>query len=661
MSQLMTKQELREYFLNQLTNGQITFKVAKGKAKYKMSRGSFKTHHHLYDEHVLLFRNKVGNRYIFSDGRVEGELILDDNPDLIKLHFHVDEGYNRFLLCFKTFNDEHIYGCGEQFTTVDLKGLSVPIWVSEHQQVMKIAMKLLRWKLKGKPEPDRITKYKDHQTYCSFPIFISSMNYGFYVHDDSYGKIDFKKDTVELGFRNIPKSVSLITADSQLELAQLFAKLVGIAPRVPDWVNNGAILAMQGGTEVLRKKYLEAKEKGVKIAALWAQDWCGHVVTSFGYQVYWNWKVDDELYKGLKEFIDELHKDGVKFLGYINTFLKENTPLYNEAKDTNILVRKKTGEPYLVKSTTFDAGIIDLTNPTGYDWIKEIIKKNMIEFGLDGWMADFGEYLPTDSVVYGGSAENLHNKWPTFWAKCCYDAIHEMHKENDIFIFSRAAFGHTVQYTNSIWNGDNHVDWSDEYGIGSIIPANISLACSGVGVTHSDIGGYTTVMFMKRSAELFKRWSEMNIFTPIYRTHEGNRPKDNVQFNDESVIDEFAENSQIFYELKPYRVALTDEYISKGTPMIRPLFFHYDEEWAKTTKREYLFGKDILVAPVLREGVNELEVTLPNGKWVEFFTGKEYSGGVHKVSAPIGKPVAFYNPDSEFKSLFEEITKRHKK
>ena len=657
----MNAKELREFFVSQLTSGDCVFRVAKGKSKYKMSRGSFKTRHHIYDDHNLLYKTTIGNRYIFSDGKVEGELILDDNPEIVKFHFHVDVGYNRFFLKFKTFKDEHIYGCGEQFTTLDLKGKSVPIWVSEHQQVLKIADKLLRWKILGKPEPDRITKYKNHQTYCSFPIFISSQNYGFYVHDDSYGMMVFAEDSVELRFRNIPQSVSLLCADNQKELIEKFAHLLGIAPETPDWVNDGAILAMQGGTEILRQKYLDAKEKGIKISALWAQDWCGHVVTSFGYQVYWNWKVDDELYKGLKEFIEELHKDGVKFLGYINTFLKRDAPLYNEAKAMNILVRKKNGEVYHVKSTTFDAGIVDLTNPTGYEWYKNVIKTNMIEFGLDGWMADFGEYLPTDSIVYGGEAEKLHNKWPTFWAKCCYDAIQESGKQKDIFIFSRAAYGHTPQYTNSIWNGDNHVDWSDEYGIASVIPATLSLASCGVGVIHSDIGGYTTVMFMRRNAELFRRWSEMNIFTPIYRTHEGNRPKDNVQFDNPEVVEEFAENSHIFYELKEYRLDLQKEYQEKGTPMARPLYMYFDDENSRTNKREFLFGEDILVSPVLRENEIKHKVFLPKGEWIQFFTGKEYKEGEFEIDSPLGTPIAFYKKGSKYTKLFEKITKDHYK
>jgi len=285
----------------------------------------------------------------------------------------------------------------------------------------------------------------------------------------------------------------------------------------------------------------------------------------------------------------------------------------------------------------------------------------MIAYGLSGWMADFGEYLPTDSVVYGGSAERLHNKWPTLWAKCNYDAINEANAQKEVFIFSRAAYGHTVKYTNSIWNGDQHVDYSDEYGLGSVIPASISLACSGCGVTHSDIGGYTTIMWMTRGAELLNRWSEMNVFSPIFRTHESNRPNDNVQFNHQEVIEEFATNSNIFFDLKQYRVDVEKEYQENGTPMIRPLFTHYEDEYSKTTMKEYLFGSDILVSPVLREKEATHKVVLPKGSWVQFFTNKEFKEGEYEIPSPLGMPIAFYKKASSYIELFNNISNKYKK
>ena len=651
----MNKEELQRYFLEQLENGECYIVIAKGQVKYKMSRGSFKKKAIYREKQTLRFEYRDGNRYIFTNGKASAEIITTDEEPL-KFHFHVDFGYQFFQIRFKTFLDEHVYGCGEQYTTLDLNGKKVPIWVSEHQQVLEIVKKLLRMKLYG-PQPEKVTAYKHHQTYCSVPTYVSSKHYAFYCHADPYSVIEFGKGEVKLSFHAMPQSISLLTADNTRDLASKLCNLVGISPKVPDWVNNGAILAVQGGLEEIKKKYEIAKSHGVKVAALWAQDWCGHVVTSFGYQVYWNWAKDDELYPGLEEFIKELNADGVRFLGYINTFLKRDAPLYKEAAEHHYLVRKQDGSVYHIQSTTFDAGIVDLTNPRAYEWYKNIIKQNMIGIGLSGWMADFGEYLPTDSVVYGGDPKLEHNRWPTLWAKCCYDAMKECGKEDELFFFSRAAYGHTLKYTHSMWNGDQHVDFSDEYGLGSVVPASQSLACSGCGVVHSDIGGYTTVMWMKRDKEVFDRWAEMNVFTPVYRTHEGNRPKDNVQFTDDSVIDNFALNSQRFAALKPYRKAVYEDYYENGLPVIRPLFFHFAEEEAYINKREYLFGREVLVAPVYRKDVKEMEVYLPKEDWVQFFTGKEFlGGGKVKVETPIGMPIAFYRKGTSFRELFESLS-----
>ncbi|MBR4237263.1 alpha-glucosidase [bacterium] len=652
-----SSEKLKELFLNQIKNGEIVIGTGIGTSTYKMKRGSFKTKNHIKFFKHLSLRDSYENNYVYGDKNVSINVNVSENEN-IELTFGIQKEYNRFSIGFKTFNDEEIYGCGEQYVHLNLKNKNVPIWVSEHQQVSTILEKLIEMKIFG-PKPERIISRNQFQTYYSAPVFTSSMNYAFYCDFDGYAKFHFNKDGIELRFRGAPKKITILTADSQLELIKKMCNLAGISPRVPSWTGDGAILAMQGGTEVLREKYKVAKEKGIKISGIWAQDWCGHVVTSFGYQVYWNWKVDDDLYKGLKEFIEELKADGVHFLGYINTFLKEDAPLYLEAKEKGYLVKRQDGEIYHIKSTTFDAGIVDLTNEEAYNWYKEIIKTNMISFGLDGWMADFGEYLPTDSVVKGGSAESLHNIWPTLWAKCSYDAIREMGREKDIFIFSRAAYSHTPKYTNSMWNGDQHVDFSDEYGMSSVIPATISMACSGCGVVHSDIGGYTTVMWMKRNTDLMLRWSQMNIFSPIYRTHEGNRPTDNVQFNNEDIIDKFSEYSNIFYELKEYRDDVLNEYYSDGVPVMRPLFLYYNDKESRVEKREYLFGRDILVAPILRENTTKRKVYIPEGEWIQFFTGIVYPSGTHEIEASPDMPLALYKNDSKYRNLFNEISNKH--
>ena len=655
----MNKQELDSFFLSSFENGQSYICLAEGKAFYKMSRGSFKTKDHIVNRHTLKFVSKNGNRYKFADKDVNCIMTLDTSDNL-KLRFECDRKFNRFTLCLPAFENEHIYGCGEQYTHFDLKGNKVDVWVSEHQQVMKIVKKFLREKICG-VNPDYKAPYSDHQTYYSSPNFMSSENYFIYSHQDAYGQIDFQKTKTLLKFREVPYSITILTGDNPIDLIKKVTQLVHIQPRLPDFVGEGAIIATQGGTDIMLQKYEALKAKGGKVSAIWCQDWSGQIVTEFGSQVYWNWELDDKLYHDLPEVIKKLNSEGVKFLGYINTFLKENTPLYKYAVEHDYIVKKKDGSPYLVKSTTFNAGIVDLTYQEAYEWYKNIIKKNMIELGLSGWMADFGEYLPTDSVVHGGDPERLHNYWPTMWARCNYEAIKECGKEGEIFVFSRAAYAHTVQYTNSMWNGDQHVDYSDEYGLGSVIPATLSMACSGVGVNHSDIGGYTTVLHMKRDAELFKRWSEMNIFTPVFRCHEGNRPKSNVQFDNKEVVDEFIENSNRFVALKPYRDDVLKEYYEEGIPVNRPLFFHFNEDEAYTTQKEFMFGGEILVAPVMRKGVNKLNVYLPKGEWIGIFDGKTYSGGHIDVDAPLGMIPAFYLKGSKHESLFKNLIKGEEK
>ncbi len=160
---------------------------------------------------------------------------------------------------------------------------------------------------------------------------------------------------------------------------------------------------------------------------------------------------------------------------------------------------------------------------------------------------------------------------------------------------------------------------------------------------------------MKRDAELFNRWSEMNIFTPVYRTHEGNQPKNNVQYDDKDTYDEFVNNTKYFVALKEYREKLYEEYYKNNTPMIRPLFFHYDEEEAYINKKEFMFGSDIIVSPVLRPNEKTHKYYLPKGEWIQFFTNKEIPSGIGEVDSPVGLPIAFYKKDSIYKSIFENL------
>ena len=258
-----------------------------------------------------------------------------------------------------------------------------------------------------------------------------------------------------------------------------------------------------------------------------------------------------------------------------------------------------------------------------------------------------------DCVLFSGEDPQLvHNRWPALWARLNREVIRESGRE-DLFFFMRAGSTETVGASVMMWTGDQHVDWSVDDGIASVIPATFSLAMSGFGITHSDAGGYTTIMHMCRSKELLMRWEEMNAFSPLYRFHEGNQPVKNAQFDDdEELLSQLAWTSRMHAALAGYLKACVKECAEDALPVMRPFFYHYDEDAAYTETTEYLLGRDLLVAPVLKRGAVSRKVMLPEDEWVQLFTRKEYEGGTYEIEAPMGQPPVFIRRQSPY---FEEI------
>jgi len=633
----------------------LKIEIAQGSATYQMNRGTFKTKDRIKHREKLIFNHLEDGVYWYGFDDKKIGIVPTFNENHVEIKVINPTPFNRFWLTLPSDLNEHFYGCGEQFSEFDLKGKKVNIWVSEHHSVKKILKKFIREKLFG-VNPNHQGNFKEQQTYYAQPTFLSSYHYLIHAESDVYQTYHFKKDSTTLFFREVPVKIHVLYADSFLTLSSLTQKLLGTQPRLPEWTQKGLIIASQGGIQSLHENIKKAEEYHIPLIGVWSQDWSGHLVTAFGYQVYWNWQYDPSSYPRLKEEIQELKKKNIAFLGYINTFLKEDTPLYLEAKEKGYFVKTKEHQIYHIKSTTFNAGIIDLTHPDAYLWYKNIIKKNMIDLGMKGWMADFGEYLPTDSVIHQGNPEHVHNIWPSLWAQLNHEAILETQKENELFFFTRAGYTKTIQHSNTMWAGDQHVDFSKTYGLPSAIVSSLSLATIGIGVNHSDIGGYTTILHMKRSKELLIRWAEMNLFSPLFRCHEGNQPDKNAQFSfDEETLSVFSNLASLFKQLSPYLSFLKDEYEQKGYPIIRPIFYHYDEKWAYREKYQFLYGEDLLVTPVILPKATTRKITLPQGDWIELLTHKAFTGGIHQIDAPLGKPLAFYKKGSSFEELFKSL------
>ena len=635
--------------------------VGRGTARMDMYRGNFDIKDYIV-ERIALYRVEASgkNRFTFFRESLFVTLEIEETKQQVYLRIRdASPDVNRYWFRIHAQSDEKVYGCGEQMSCFNLRGKNFPLWCSE-PGVGRNKKTFVTWQadVKDKAGGDYYT------TNFPQPTFVSTRKYYCHLETAAYSDFDFRNETFhELQTWHQPEyllfesCVATGRASSYLELAEKLSANFGRPPELPEWVGSGIILGVQGGTEVALRKLDTAREYGIEVAALWCQDWQGINTTSFGKRLWWNWKWSEKLYPGLDKIIWQLKEQGIRFLGYINPYFIENDSYFREASERGYLAMKSDGSPYVLDFGEFYCGMADLTNPDAREWFKEKIKQNLIGFGLDGWMADFGEYLPADAVLKNGRGELCHNQWPVLWARVNYEALHETGKLGELLFFMRSGYAGVQKYCPLLWAGDQSADWSRDDGLASVITAALSAGMTGNALCHSDIGGYTSLHGIRRSGELFRRWAEMAAFTPVMRTHEGNRPEENHQFDtDPETLRHLARMTKIYKKISPYARTLTRTASQKGIPVQRPLFLHYESD-PKTydIQYQYMFGADILAAPTCNPGETVKELYLPEDQWLHVWSGKEYSGGDVKIEAPQGYPAVFYRKESPWKELFDEI------
>ena len=633
--------------------------VGRGTERVEMYRGNFQIEDYVTQRRPLTCtaaKKISGGWELDMQGELTVKICLDG--DCAQLFFKTDDpSLNRFWLRVSADKNEHCYGCGEQMSYFDLRGRHFPLWTSE-PGVGRDKSTYFTWRY----DQECRAGGDYYNTNFPQPSYVSSRHY--YLHADStaYADFDFRhEDFHELQFWEIPHCVRIEAASSFPELLEKQSAYLGRQPELPEWIYQGLIIGVQGGSDRSFGVVDRSIEKGVKVAAVWCQDWAGVRYTSFGKRLKWNWRFDQELYPELPAEIEKLHQRGIRFLAYVSPHLVSDGDLFSEAQKQGVFARRVDGGDCLVDFGEFDCGIVDLTDPDAYRWYKEeILKKNLLGIGVDGWMADFGEYIPVDDLVFASGRSPMleHNRYPALWAKCNYEALLETGKLGEAVYFMRAGAAGSQRYCTLLWAGDQTVDFSRHDGLCTVICAALSAGMSGCGLSHSDIGGYTSMYEKVRTKELFLRWAEMNVFTPVMRTHEGNRPDTNFQFyDDEDCMEKLARLVDIHVRLAPLLKELVAENAAKGIPVQRPLFLHNEEdETCYSIQFEYLLGPDVLVAPVWQEGKEEWEVYLPEGDWIHMWGGREYGKGNCTVPAPLGEPPVFYKRDSKWAPLLKELS-----
>ncbi|MEM7554212.1 MAG: alpha-glucosidase [Cyanobacteria bacterium P01_A01_bin.84] len=610
-------------------------------------------------------RHEISNNLNNSDNSYTLLLQLGDdklNSDK-ELNFELkikSPQVNQAHLRFITTADEHFYGFGEQFSRIDTKGYEIPI-VCEEGGIGR-----------GDPGSKALNLIgvagEMFSSYAPAPHFLTNKGRSLFLINTEPSVFDLRNpQTASIRVFSNQMQGRIIAGDTPLDLIETYTAYVGRMPALPQWLNSGIVVGMQGGTAKVREVWQKLKKLDTPIAGFWLQDWVGQRKTAIGKQLWWNWQLDETTYPGWDQLVADLGNEGIAVGIYINSFLvnppedlvKGKRNLYQEAKELGFLVENEEGEIYLVPNTDFSAGLVDLSNSSAREWLKDVIKTEMLGIGAKFWMADFAEAAQFDGKFDSGeSGISYHNQYPVDWVKVNREAIEESNQEGDAWFFNRAGYLKTPNYSTGMWLGDQNVTWKENDGMPSALKGMISGGMSGFSINHSDIGGYTSISYgilrlfglgFKRSRELLYRWMEMNAFTPVFRTHEGNQPEENVQFyTDDDTLTTFSYWSKIYSTFANYRNLLSQEAASKGYPLVRHLFLHYPHDTnVYQLEDQFMLGSEFIIAPVLKPGAKKVKVYLPTGDWIHLWSNKRYSQGWHNISAPLGKPGVFYRHGSE--------------
>jgi len=620
--------------------------LGRGEPRIDMYRGNFDIEDRLLwrsPQRAAIVTPSANGWRISFDGAV---LTVAAGPDSARIGFAVrDPAVNRVWLNLLAEPGEHVWGGGEQMSYFDLRGRRFPLWTSEPGV--------------GRDKTSWVTQQADatgraggdyYTTNYPQPTFLSSRRYAAHLDTTAYTVFDFRQpDRHVLEAWAVPDQLELFAAPDWPALVRRLSDRFGRAGPLPDWVLHGTIVGLKQGAASF-DRLRRIVEAGVDVSALWCEDWAGVRETSFGTRLFWDWTWNAARYPDLPRLVAD---SGVRFMGYCNPYLCADGTLFPEAEAAGYLAPARAGGPYLVDFGEFDAGVVDFTNPDAGAWFqRRILQQNMLGLGMSGWMADFGEYLPTDVVLAHGDPLLLHNAWPTLWAEVNANAV----RGTDAVFFMRAGYTGVQAHCPLLWAGDQCVDFSRHDGLGTVICGALSSGLLGNVAHHSDIGGYTSLFGVTRTPELLARWIEMAAFTPVMRTHEGNRPHDNLQVDsDAQMLAHLARMTRIHTALFPYvRASLSEP----GLPLQRPLFLHFPDDPATYAVQDaYLYGRDLLVAPVHRPGARTWTTHLPRGtRWVHLWTGARFDGGQPAtVPAPIGSPPVFWREGSPFEILFARI------
>lgn len=591
------------------------------------------------DEKSVTMVNGSLTLKMYRDGKVfffrDGVKILEEQPELafgnhIRNYKNLGSGIWEARVTFMPCEGERFYGLGHEATgRLDLKGCSFDI--------VNVNAK------------------------CTIPYVYSSLGYGFLWNNPSLGRAELSANRTRWTSYATRQIDYVVIAGTPKEVTGTLADLTGHAPVMPHWATGFWQSRLRYETqEELLETARRYHREGIPLSVI--------IADYFHWTEQGDYRFDPKYWPDVKAMTEELDKMGTKLVVSVWPTVNENSENYRPMSDGNMLVRTAKSSDRVFNFYGWQA-VIDATNPETRRYVFGRLKENYIDNGVYALWFDEAEpeIYPVDFdnlLFYEGRGDEVALLYPYYYSQMAYDGFKAMGRD-DIVTLTRCAYTGSQKFGALVWSGDIPSTFES---LAQQVKAGLNMSMCGIPWWNTDIGGfYGGDTQSEDFRELIVRWFQYGVFCPVMRVH-GNRCRHGKKTEgikepsgDPNEIWSFGEeNYKILKDLvmlrerlRPYIEEQMKIASQKGYPVMRPMFFDFPEdEKCYTLGEQYMFGGDILFAPVVNKGQTEKTVYLPEGEWIRATDGREYQGGEFEFEVPKDEFLAFVRKGAKVISAF---------
>lgn len=500
---------------------------------------------------------------------------------------------------------------------------------------------------------------------ASVPFMISSRGYGFFWNNPAIGTATFATNKTEWYARSTKKLDYFITAgDTPLELEAQYSAATGRTPLMPEYGLGYWQCKLRYRTqEEILAVAREHKRRGLPMDAI--------VVDFFHWTLQGDFKFEPRDWPDPEGMVRELKEMGIETVVSVWPTVDERSENFSEMNEKGYLVTPDRGLAYHM-SWMGNTVFYDATHPGAQKFVWEKCRENYYKkgircFWLDEAEPEYGPYDFDNYRYYAGPALQCTNTYPVGYAKGFYDGL-KAEGETEILSLVRCAWAGSQKYGVLTWSGDIH---SSFRAMREQLQAGLNMGVAGIPWWTSDIGGFLGGNIQDEGfRELLVRWFAWSCFCPVFRMHGERSPwhereqefinnvRQLTSGQDNEVWSFGEENYEILKKflfirerLRPYIRQCMKNASETGAPVMRPLFFDFPADGRCWSVEDcYMFGPDLLVAPVMEAGAAQRRVYLPAGcRWTDANTKAVYEGGQEvTVPAPIDIIPVFVREDREY-------------